>query len=128
MGINTTINTDAKTITRRVSGKLSVADIKTAMQDIQHHPEFKKGMHAIWDLSQADVRDISSHDIKDLIREIQKAIDLRGSDFKIAIIAPEDLSYGLSKVFEGYGMELPIFIRVMRSHDEANAWINTQDE
>jgi hypothetical protein len=128
MAIDTDVNTETNTITRTVLGKLNIADIKRVMYDIQFHPDFQKGMHAIWDLSQADVSDISTHDIIDLIKHIEKTIDRRGTDFKVAIVAPGDLSYGVSKIFEGHGTELPVFIRVMRDRKEADAWINEVDE
>jgi predicted amino acid dehydrogenase len=114
MAIDTDVNTETNTITRTVLGKLNTA--------------FIKGMNAIWDLTQADVSNISTHDIMDLIKHIQKGFDKRGTDFKVAIVAPGDLSYGVSKIFEGHGTELPVSIRVMRNRKEADVWINQADE
>jgi hypothetical protein len=128
MAIDTDVNTETNTITRTVLGKLNTADIKMVTNDTLFHPDFIKGMNAIWDLTQADVSNISTHDIMDLIKHIQKGFDKRGTDFKVAIVAPGDLSYGVSKIFEGHGTELPVSIRVMRNRKEADVWINQADE
>lgn len=123
MAIDTEVNTADGIILRTGIGVVDINEIKNAFFDSLHHPDFKKEMNAIWDFSQADVSAISTQEILHLIKYLQQNINKRGADFKMAIVASEDLSFGLAKMFQGLGMELPIAIRVVRSRDEAFEWL-----
>jgi len=48
-------------------------------------------------------------------------------DFKTAIVAPEDLSYGLSKLYESYSEHSPETIMVFREAKDALEWLGVPE-
>ena len=127
MGVNSEILSEMHTVLRTVSGKLNPADIKNAVAETLKNPGFEKGMHAIWDLSDANIRDINTDELLEVVEYIQKNGEQRGKNYKIAIVASGDLAFGLSRMFEGYGNELPLSIHVHKTLNAAYEWINSSD-
>lgn len=123
MSIASMVNQKSNTIIRTVTGKLTVADIKQAFADSLSHPDFKTNMHVIWNLNQADVSNVSANQLIEVVEYIRSNSDVRGADYKIILVAPVDLSFGLSRMFEGYGNNLPESIHVLKNMDEAYRWI-----
>ena len=123
MSIDSRVNQKSNTIIRTVTGKLTVADIKQAFADSLSHPDFKTNMHVIWDFNQADGSKLSTEQLIEVVEYIRSNSDIRGADYKIILVAPVDLSFGLSRIFEGYGNNLPESIHVVRNITEAYRWI-----
>ena len=123
MPVNSKVNTELNIIVRTVTGELASDDVSQAISESLLDPDFKENMHVIWDLTQADVNKISTEQLLYVVEYIRSKIDSRGANYKIAIVAEMDLSYGISKMFEGYGGDLPVSIHVYRNIDEAYQWI-----
>ena len=123
MSINSKINQELNTIIRTVTGELTIADVKDAFTESLSHPDFKINMHVIWDLTEADVSKTSMDQLIDIVKYIRNNIDNRGADYKIIIVAPIDISFGMSRMFEGFGNDLTQSIHVLRELDEAYKWI-----
>lgn len=124
MSIKTTINNETNIIVRTVSGPLSASDIKQAFNASLQEEDFQKNMHVIWDLTDAEISNIKSEDMFDVIDHILKLMDERGSDYKIAIVAPSDLAFGVSRIFKAYGSGLPVSINVLKNMQQACNWIH----
>jgi len=123
MSIDTKVDQKSNTIIRTVTGKLTVADVKQAFAASLSHPDFKTNMHVIWDLNQADGSNLSTNQLIEVVEYIRNNSNVRGANYKIILVAPADLSFGLSRMFEGYGNNLPEPIHVLRNMDEAYRWI-----
>lgn len=123
--IETTFNSDFNAIIRTVTAKITVADVKNVFDDSLHHAEFKKDMHVIWDIGKTDISTIEAHELIEIVNHIQSRADMRGSEYKIAIVAPTRLSYGISRMFEGYGYVLPQTIGILKNMDDAYHWISS---
>jgi hypothetical protein len=119
MTINSEINTDLNIIIRTVIGKLEGADITSAFSESLSHPDFKINMHVIWDLTKADISNASAEQIIQVVEYIGNAIEDRGADYKLVIVAPVDLSFGISRIFGSYGYNFPVSIHIVRNMDEA---------
>ena len=119
MSIESTVNQDLNTILRTVTGELVLPDLKQAFTESTLHPDFKTNMHVIWDLTNADLSKSSSTEIIGAIEFIRSSSENRGTDYKIVIVAPDDLSFGMSRMFEAFGNELPISIHVLRNINDA---------
>lgn len=59
----------------------------------------------------------------EIIKLIGKNTTLRGSNYKIAIVAQKNLTFGVARVLESYGYKLPQSIRVLKCMDDAYDWI-----
>ena len=123
MTVESKIIAETHTIIRTVSGCFKPADVQRAITDSLQNPAFEKGMNVIWELSNADLSQINDNEILEVIDFIRNSADVRGSHYKIAIVASGDLAYGISRMFEGLGSELPVAINVHRSMAEAYDWV-----
>lgn len=128
MSIDTKINPAVNTIVRTVKGGLTTDDVKQAFTESLSHPDFKINMDVIWDFSQADLSQSSAEKIMEVVDFIRENIDVRGGSYKIALVAPIDLSFGISRMVETYGSELPVSIHALRTMDEACKWISNDNE
>lgn len=123
MPVVSRIDKTHNTIIRTVTGGLTVSDIAHAFSESLSDPDFRKDMHVVWDLSEADVSQISSKQLVEAVEYIGAHTGSRGADYKIAIVASKDINFAVSRMFEGYGSSLPVSINVFRSREDALAWI-----
>ena len=128
MSIESRIIPEMHTILRTVTGSLSPADIDNAIAETLHHPAFEKGMHVIWELSDADISNVQSDELLEIIEVIRNSVEQRGSHYKIAVVANSNLAFGISRMFEGFGGGLPLAIGIHRSMEAACRWIRGEEE
>lgn len=128
MSLKYQVDPEVNAIIRTVNGELSVSDVIKAHDASLSYSGFKKGMHVIWDLRNADVSKWNQDDFIKLANHIRNNIDKRGDEYKLILVASEDLGFGLSRMFEGYGCKLPLSIEVLRSMDAAYESINNEEQ
>lgn len=123
MSIETKINTELNTIIRSVVGELTLDDVTQAFTDSLSRPDFKENMHVIWDITEGDLKKLSANHLITIVEHIRNNINSRGATYKISIVAPEDFNFGISRMFEAYGNDLPVSINIHRNINEAFDWI-----
>ena len=119
MPINSVINKDLNVIIRTVKGELTGVDMTSAFTESLSDSDFNKNMHVIWDLTEADISKVSADQLIEIVMYIHDNIGDRGADYKIIIVAPIDIIIGKSRIFEGYGTDLPISIHILRELQDA---------
>ena len=124
MPIISKIDIEANTILRSVIGELTKDAVTQAFSESLMHPDFSENMNVIWDMTKADLNALSADHLIGIVDHISTHIKSRGSDYKIAIVAPKDINFGISRMFKSYGGELPISINILRNIDEAFNWID----
>ncbi|OIO68223.1 MAG: hypothetical protein AUJ57_10350 [Zetaproteobacteria bacterium CG1_02_53_45] len=113
-------------ILRTATGALHAADMIEAMVQTLYQPPFRISMHAIWDITDADVSHLEREDLLTLVEHIRNYTDKRGSGYKIAIAAERDISFGIARMFAILCDELPICIAVFRNMELARNWISSE--
>jgi hypothetical protein len=112
-------------IIRRAIGHITLDDIIQAKEETSGHPHFHSGMNVIWDLTQADVDHYSILDVKKLVNLIIQQVAWRGSHYRLAIVAPRDMTFIVSSTFciicqiENLAIEM----RVLRNFRKARVWV-----
>ncbi|WP_319523203.1 hypothetical protein [uncultured Desulfosarcina sp.] len=93
-------------------------------QRLQSDPCFSKTYDAIMDASHL-VRNYTRHEIENLA--IRPAVS-RPSPIKIAIVAPTDLSFGMSRMYQILtGNDPMVDLRVFRDSCTAMKWLGRED-
>ena len=82
-------------------------------------------MNALWDLLEADIAEITSEELTEAVKLVQSVTEKRGGDFKVAFVAPDEVSYGITRMFEAYGYNLGFQMLSFRSTSEASSWLET---
>ena len=125
MPIETTIDVEKGLIIRKVIGKFLISDLEAAYAYSFEHPDYKPSMNALWDLHESDIAGVSSEELTEAVQLVQSVSDKRGSNFKVAFVAPDEVSYGITRMFEAYGNDLGFQMSSFRNMDDAKIWLET---
>lgn len=121
--ITSSINPELNTVFTVYKGKIGIEDLIEQTKTIQANPKFKRNMNSLVDLTLAkpdiDIDFEKVNQYKEFIASVQK---LRGT-CKWAIVAPDDLVFGLSRMFEVLSSGLTIQTKVFRNEREARQWL-----
>jgi hypothetical protein len=122
--VHTAIDAAAGVITHTVVGDLGIDDVQQAFALRTTLPDFKPGMRVLWDLCQANASRLSTDEIRQIAQRNKSQVKKAGVGYKVAFVAPRDIEYGLSRMFEMFSDETPVQIRVFRTTDEARRWLS----
>lgn len=106
-------------------GKVTVDDMGKAIQSFYDGPITIK---VLCDLSQSDLSFVHSSDIE-YIAHFTKTFAANRLKGKTAVFAPDDFSFGLSRMYELNKeiVNLPFETRSFRSLEAAYEWLDTED-
>jgi hypothetical protein len=76
----------------------------------------------LFDLGTADQLDIPTADVRRVAREDREYAE-RHPPFAIVVVAPHDLEYGLSRMWQAFVDDTPIDSNVARTRAEAVGWL-----
>lgn len=125
--IKSEINKNLNVIIRTVSGEMRVPDVKGELDKSLVHPDFKKNMNAIWDITKADLRAASTSEVLDVIAYISENIPKRGEGYKIAVVASSEMSLVTAKMFDTYTDKSLVDIHAFNVLDDALKWIEEKN-
>lgn len=123
MPISTTIDVQHGVIIRNLTGEPSIREALAEMDEDFQRPGFRAGMNTLWDLSLASVGHLTTEEVRQMASGIAERMGGRGTGFKSAIVVPEDLGYGMMRMFGAFADDLPIRRKIFRSYSEAWAWL-----
>ncbi len=86
------------------------------------HPDFRSNLNEIFDASQVDDIDVTAADIRHL-SAVTQAFTSVGVSIKVAIVAPGDLEFGMSRMYEMLQSQSINALRVFRERALAEQWI-----
>ena len=124
MSIKMVIDAGNNLIIRKAIGRITLGDIIKSNEATPKHPHFHPGMNVIWDLTQADVSHFTTLDLKALVKIIIDQVSWRGSGYKLAIAAPKEMDFNVSRQFSVIGQidSIPIDVRVFHTFRKAFGW------
>lgn len=130
MPIKTVVDTEKNITVHIASGNLTFDEIAKALTSFYESSEMPETV--IWDGRNASLKNFSSSQLEQ-IATYPTRFNTGKSRIKgglRAIVAPTDLDYGLSRVIEILTefseQALPYKIKVFRSMEEANKWIEEE--
>ena len=118
MAKNYSIDTADGITVVRFYKSLGIDEIRAAIIDVaeNHLSDLR-----LWDLSRADIN-LTSSQIEQLAKYGKSKFSIPS---KVAIVAPEDLTFGLMRIYEVYRKQDLTEIKVFRSEQEARIWLNS---
>ena len=102
-------------ITLRFNQNPTVDDIRASLKEAS---KINPGDLRLWDFSRGV--DLTVHDVKD-VAHYAKAIQMQPG--KVAIIAPQDLTFGLFRVYMAHRNEARVTLDVFRTEEEGIDWL-----
>ena len=104
------------------SGEVSELELLDVARKLSSDPSIPPGHRELVDLSGVLVTDVTSLALR-RVAQIYAEADKRPEDSRVAIVAPADLFYGLSRMYEAFREPSPLEIQVFRELREARAWL-----
>lgn len=125
MPVKTVVDIEKNLVIHTILGGFGLVDIEPAWRAMLVDPKFQAGMNVLWDFRQGiQTSSFSAEDMRHIVSMTAEHIKQRGAEYKLALLAPRDLYFGLSRMFEAYGDEIPIEIHAFRTMENALDWLN----
>ena len=123
MGITFNINEKKGFFVSTWVGDISDADLQSAYRSLFEDERFKPGMIEIADMREAQMEAVTSDGLYRLSAMVCRELEGKCEKFKVAIIAPALLPYGLSRAYEVISASSEENVRVFRELDKAFEWV-----
>ena len=108
----------------KYEGTISDEEVLNAYNDFFQGKEWRPGLNELADLSDANVSLITNQGISRLVELNKRVFKAHNIDsVKTAVYAPEDLPFGLARMYSILAEDSPENIDVFRDFFEAKSWI-----
>jgi len=106
----------------RANGQLCVDDLEARQQDLKKNPDFDPSFNHLFDMRGViRIEDVSAHVVKRIAQvRIFSPLSRR------AIVAPDDLAFGLSRMYEVFSRSLDSNLAVFRNVKDAMEWLEEE--
>jgi hypothetical protein len=104
------------------TGEVSETELLDTARKLSADPSIPPGRRELVDLSRIENSDVTSAALR-RVAHIYSETDKQPEDSQVAIVAPGDLYYGLSRMYEAFRRSSPVEIRVFRELAEARSWL-----
>ncbi|HUH85037.1 MAG TPA: hypothetical protein VLX85_10525 [Stellaceae bacterium] len=115
------LNDNLGVIVLRYRGSVDFSEIRFAFDELVQTPGFREGLKLVADfresetpLSGAQVRNLADH---------ASLTDARWGSTKWAIVASNDVTYGLARMYQTLTSDYRVVTRVFRNTAEADDWL-----
>jgi hypothetical protein len=120
MPVKVNVHPDTGIAHYSATGDLTREEVITVIGQVYGDPAFRAPWHSIWDLTGAKPV-FTADELRQVVAYVQ---DHRPEDAgRIAIVATEDLAFGMSRMYEIFSSDLKVETRVFRHLDPAQRWL-----
>lgn len=127
MPIDIEIDAKRQRIDTRATGVVTVQDLLSYYQRLHDHPDFNLGMSELWDASAITDTRLSSDDLREF-SSVTEPYTRQGASARVAILVPDDLGFGLARMYELLQADSINRLKIVRSREAAEAWLADTDE
>lgn len=110
----------------KIYGCIYESDIRQAFNSVISNSEYKKGMCRLWDLSEADLSTIDNASLESLAK-ISTDYSPEFDKTKVAVVAPQDLEFGMMRVYERISERQDYLFSPFRTMEEAENWLMSEE-
>ncbi len=119
MGIGSVIDVGRGRVTTRAAGVVTAGQLRGHQEELRAEEGFEPGLDHLLDL-----RDVTLFDLSvDEVREISR-VRVFGESSRLAVVAPTDVAFGLSRMYEAFGELGEERYRVFRDIEDAEGWLS----
>ena len=105
-----------------ISGRAHTRELVKINEEIYSDPHLTRQKYQIVDLTDLESVEVNDRDIIQ-IAEMDKAAAKANPDIVIAVVAPGDLEYGLSRIWRALVDDSGFETRIFRDRESADRWI-----
>ena len=104
-----------------IEGQSSVDEVELILKEIVGSDEYPSNVSTLWDVRKTDFTSVTGDIIRELILLREKYPERANA--KIAIVASNNLSYGMSRMFQMLSDEMLQRTQVFKEESEAKKWL-----
>lgn len=123
MPISYTIDRQRNLVLTTATGVLTDEELLDHKRELIADPEFEPGMKELSDVRGIERLDVSPAGVRRLVALDQEHVDRLGQDYRLAIVAPADASFGTARMYQMLTEANVENIGVFRDMDEAKDWL-----
>jgi len=123
MTIERHIDADTGRVTLTATGPTGFEDLKTALKAMTEAPDFRPGADIIWDFRKVESEALSADQLREMVAFVAGIADVRGINYKVAIVVERNVDFGLARMYEVFADDLPCELRVFRDLADAANWM-----
>lgn len=127
MPILHTINEELGVVLSSWVGDISDSDLLPSYKQLYQNENWKPGFNEIVDLRNAELSDVTNKGLERLAIFVKQVTVGKCEVFKTAVIAPDDLPFGLARVYEAVSVDTLESVRVFRDLKLAFEWLEIED-
>ena len=114
---------DRQLVTFRHVGDVTDDELLAFYKDFFEDPKTVDYVKLLILLEQTRSSGRSSEALRSLAGLLEKSFERGATQWRVAVVAPGDHSFGLARMYEAFSGSLPWEFRVFRDSDEARAWL-----
>jgi len=105
------------------TGKITLDELIT---EIKSFYDREPTSHNLWDLTEADVSELKSEDLRHIAKFPKEYVPSRVGG-KTAIVSAEGVGFGLGRMYSAFAesANLRVEVQVFRTVDNANVWLDS---
>jgi len=124
MAITTHIDVDARLRHHKVTGELSVTELRLALAEDYAKSDFSAEHNVVWDIREADVSAFTTQDINDVAAFVAEHWGGESTP-RAAMVVASDFDFGLARMYEAsVSDDRYRRVQVFRDMTEAVAWVS----
>lgn len=126
MPVSTAINKEQNLIIHTITEYMDLSTLVGTISKTLKNPDYQPGMNAIWHFHDIDKINLSTDDLIFVADFASKNIDKNGKHYRLALVAEEDLAYGLTRIYEAWSSGRPVTINNFRDLEDARKWVELE--
>ena len=123
MTVSTEVDEKRNLIIHHFSEYVNLESILKTIGNTISNPKYYPGMNAIWVCDDGAKVNMNSEEARKVSEFARNAFDKSGKSYKLALVANDDLAYGMNRVYEGWSNDRPITINTFRKIEQAINWM-----
>jgi hypothetical protein len=121
MSVHYTYNKEIDILYGTIEDNVTIDELQIILTEISSSKDFPPDVKTLWDIRKLDFSKINSDFARQLIN-VRKQNTSRGNA-KVAILAEQDLAYGMSRMYESMSDGMPQTIMVFKELKKAEDWL-----
>jgi hypothetical protein len=117
----TELRENLNVIVVRSSGQVAFDEIRDTLDELVRRPDFRPGLNLIVDFRQCETP-VTADEVRRLA-EYAERIDPQWGNSKWVLLASNDLTFGLARMYASLTHAHKVATRVFRTADEVNGWL-----
>ena len=120
-----TIEVRGDTVWVILEGRVTYEEVKSVLDALLSHPEFRPGMPCLWDARGASGASLSSDELDRFAGAVAERLGERGEG-RTALVVPRDVDYGAGRTYQQkFERGVAAHFRPFRDVEQAEAWLRT---